>query len=290
MDIKEPPRTKEADNSESPTIITLCQYKNGKLVSTEEKWGEREYIAVSHVWGNAQWRRISIADGELMVSSEKAKFLEHQLPSIVGRSWFWMDILCINQRDSNARVSVTQHIPTIFRSATKTLVVRESAGIRHCCAMVVPDISKLLFSTLGTNYNPRSIPDHYRDQTSHQPKGEDGILTRLWPFQEIILSDNLQFVRCDGTGESDSEPSTAAATAITLRVVKNMFNLAFNWTHYHIVNYAGLNGNDIMPFVRAFVENGTVSRGQRWNGGKDSIKSVISFRHTPRYTTKPRDF
>src|SRR5579859_1956632 len=131
MDIKEPPRAKEANNSETPRTITLCQYKNRKLVRTEEKWGERQYIAVSHVWGNAQWRRIPIADGEFMLSREKAKFLEHQLPSIMGRSWFWMDILCINQRNSDARVSVTQHIPTIFRSAMKTLVVRESTGIRH---------------------------------------------------------------------------------------------------------------------------------------------------------------
>src|SRR5271155_4000122 len=116
MNIKEPPRTKETKNSETPGTLTLCQYKNGRLVSTEEKWGERQYIAVSHVWGNAQWRRIPIADGEFMLSCEKATFLEHQLTSIMGRSWFWMDILCINQRDSDGRVSVTQHIPTIFRS------------------------------------------------------------------------------------------------------------------------------------------------------------------------------
>src|SRR5438477_1750055 len=109
MDPKDLQRTREA---KTPTTITLCRYDQGKLVNREEKWGKREYIAVSHVWGNAKWRRIPIADCELMVSSEKAQFLEHQLPSIMGSSWFWMDILCINQRDPGARVSVTKYIPT----------------------------------------------------------------------------------------------------------------------------------------------------------------------------------
>src|SRR5205814_2031689 len=188
----------------------------------EEKWGKREYVAVSHVWGNAKWRSIPIADGELMVSSEKAQFLKHQLPSIMGSSWFWMDILCINQRDRGARVSVTKYIPTIFRSATKTLVVRESTGLRHCCAKAVPDISKLLFKSLGPNNDYGFSSMHYKDHPSHQPKGEDGILTRLWPFQEIILSDNLQFVRCAGTPESDPKVKSNpfVPEPIIIRIIK----------------------------------------------------------------------
>jgi hypothetical protein len=37
--------------------------------------------------------------GEVLVSDEKEKFMDEQLPILVGREWFWMDILCIDQRD-----------------------------------------------------------------------------------------------------------------------------------------------------------------------------------------------
>lgn len=41
-----------------------------------------------------------------------------------------MDILYINQKDDDARVAVTQHIPTIFKLARKTITIRESTSCR----------------------------------------------------------------------------------------------------------------------------------------------------------------
>ena len=41
-----------------------------------------------------------------------------------------MDILCIDQRNETERVAVTQYIPAIFRSALRTLAVRDSTGVR----------------------------------------------------------------------------------------------------------------------------------------------------------------
>ena len=188
------------------------------------------------------------------------------------------------------RVSVTKYILTIFRSTTKTLVAREGTGLRYCCAKAVPEISKLLAKTLEANKAHGFPSMHYKDQPSHQPKAEDGILTRLWPFQEIILSDNLQFVRCEGSAENDSQSNPFTPATITTPIIKTMLNLGYNWTHYHTDVFHGLKDTNMMPFVRAFIENVTVSRGKRWYSDQDSISKVVSYHHTPRYTTNSRDF
>jgi hypothetical protein len=45
---------------------------------------ETEYIAVSHVWGDAKWRTVKGIDCEVMASEEKVEFMEERLPAIIG--------------------------------------------------------------------------------------------------------------------------------------------------------------------------------------------------------------
>ena len=258
----------------------------------EDKWGKREYIAVSHVWGEAKREFIPIADGELMVSREKSRFLEFQLQSIIGNSWFWMDILSINQFDPDEKVRVTQYIPSIFRFATKTLVVRESSGIGNGSGKAVQDVAKLLFNSLDAKSKLSPFSSTlFEDHPSLMPNGEDGILTRLWPLQEIMLSDNLQFIRCNGI-EGFHSKTNGLGNDRAIRMLKNVFNLAFNWKLYRTnAPYNGLNGKDIMPFVKAFIENGSVTRAPiRDKNDDEYISAVVPYCHTPRRTTKARDF
>ena len=119
--------------SKTPLKIMLCRYKGGRLLKRTKVLGETKYTAVSHVWGTANWQTIKSLDEEVLASKEKVKFMENQLPSIMENRLFWMDILCIDQKD-DAKIAVTQHIPTIFRSARKTLAVRESWGFTYCCS------------------------------------------------------------------------------------------------------------------------------------------------------------
>lgn len=72
-------------------------------------------------------------DGDVLVSNDKAKFMTQHLSSCVGNEWFWMDILGVNQRDKAARIAVTQHIPTIFSRAERTIVIGDGGGLRDCC-------------------------------------------------------------------------------------------------------------------------------------------------------------
>lgn len=64
--------------------LVLCRFEEGKLVKTVKTPESTEFLAISHVWGKADWRKVGGIDDEIRVSREKAKFIEEQLPSIVG--------------------------------------------------------------------------------------------------------------------------------------------------------------------------------------------------------------
>jgi hypothetical protein len=100
--------------------VTLCRFGSGRLIKEDHSPSSVRFIAISHVWGDAQWRRVDGVEGDVLVSEDKAKFITDTLPELIGQEWFWMDVLCIDQRGKAARIAVTQHIPTIFRSAIKT--------------------------------------------------------------------------------------------------------------------------------------------------------------------------
>jgi hypothetical protein len=101
-----------------------------------------------------------------------------------------MDILCVNQRDKASRIAVTRHIPAIFRSAQKTLVVKDGSGFSDCCVEAIGNVSQWARGSLDA---VRRMHSHYF--AAHvDDKLQDGVLSRLWPLQEIILSNNIQFL------------------------------------------------------------------------------------------------
>jgi hypothetical protein len=172
--------------------VTMCRYsESGILIKAKLPIDATEYVAVSHVWGrDAEWRHIPGVKSDVFASKEKAKFLVERLPFIVENKWFWMDILCINQHDDEARIAITQHIPAIFRSAQRTVVIRGGAGLRDCCVKAY----ELLPGGECFDYSTARI--HHR--TIHKNiHFEENVLSRLWPLQEIMLSDSIQFVRCE---------------------------------------------------------------------------------------------
>lgn len=92
-----------------------------------------QYLAISHVWGQAKWQDISRIDfGQILVSESKARFITEDLSRIVGEEYFWMDVLCVDQKDKEARVAMTQYIPRIFRHALRTVFVKDDV-IQSCC-------------------------------------------------------------------------------------------------------------------------------------------------------------
>lgn len=171
------------------TSFTLAQFIDGKIHVFNTSIGQDEYFAISHVWGSAEWRRVSCFDREILVSSHKARFIEEQLTNLVGSIPFWMDVLSVNQSDQTKVVAVTQDIPSIFRNAKKTIAIREPNGLKDCCALAIQGLS---------NWEEihKKIMDHSNNNTSDH-KHHELFLQRLWTLQECFLSQTIQFVTCN---------------------------------------------------------------------------------------------
>jgi hypothetical protein len=75
-----------------------------------------KYFAISHVCGEAEWMHVP-GVGSVLMLRKKSRFIRNELRNIAEGNYFSMDILCINQRNKNARIAVTRHIPAIYRNA-----------------------------------------------------------------------------------------------------------------------------------------------------------------------------
>lgn len=125
----------------------------------------------------------------LLASPEKATLISDQLEGVVRAKHFWMDILCVDQLNTEARIAVTQHIPNIFMHASEALVLNTASGLRRCCVDVFEGIECLKEWFDVGDTPPASHTKLFQHLQCHftEPFFE-GILARLWPLQEVLLS------------------------------------------------------------------------------------------------------
>ena len=252
------PRSDEDDHGSLQ--ILMCRYEpSGKLQKSVVSVYGSEYLAISHAWGNAHWEKIPGYDEPLMVSKSKATFIAERLPQIVGDSYFWMDIMCVDQRNAEARIAVTQHIPSIFRNANRTIVLREGTAFEECCAIVIEDAAADAEEGFGWE---QPLIDHHK-AVHPRVHFDEVVFSRLWIMQEILLSDRVQFVRCDteplNLGEHGSDYIRKWA-AINLR--ESLKTLASSWSLMWREGSATKEAKlrDVRAFLLAFLTCGTVSR------------------------------
>jgi hypothetical protein len=271
----------------TPEKVLLCRFDSGRLFKDQMSIYDTKYITVSHVWGIARWQ--DVLGGEVLVSDEKAKFIIERLPLIVGAEWFWMDILCINQRDKDARIAVTQHIPKIFRCAQKTIVVKNGNGLRECCIQAIGriDVEEEIERAV------RAITDH---ALAHRPDNggriKEDVFERLWVLQEVTLSRSIQFVRCDDMG-SNSDPKHTFGTPVPSIYGFLEFLLrstaVWGWDENH--HHDGTETELRLNMIRAFVNDGIVRRNQPLKSRPfPSQWELLPHQTSTRLTSHPRDF
>jgi hypothetical protein len=268
--------------------ITVCYWDAGKLYREDIPITKFQYIAISHIWGHANWRTIPGIEGEVLCSDEKAKFLTDSLPSIVGDDYFWMDILCVNQKDKTARVAVTQYIPRIFRHAQRTIFVKDDGGIQSCCADSLGE-----FSADDDDLSNR-LTEHRTESHPSQPINER-TLTRLWILEETIQSNAIQFVNCQpGVIKETAVESNAIITST--RFVMKLRELAKAWAGAYApwksTPSSAVDG-DAKSFMHSFFKNTTVRRyGINARLLHQFPESHTFYRHifSTRRTSKARDF
>ena len=166
-------------------LVQFARFVNGEVELFKEHTGELHYLAISHVWGEIDWRRVQGIPHEIKVSEKKAKFIEERLPALVGEDPFWMDTITVNQRDQAEVIDTVQSIPAIFGDADRTIAIREGDGLYLCChAATEGFITWEDFNEILSNHIEHHI-DHVFDES---------YLLRLWTLQECLLSHTIQFV------------------------------------------------------------------------------------------------
>lgn len=168
-------------------LVAFARFVDGQVVLFCARTEEIKYVAVSHVWGQAEWQQIKVMQGDLLASREKATFISERLPQLLDGLAFWMDVICVNQRNRTEVTAIVQSIPDIFRDASRTLVIRECDGLYNCCTTLVDGF------TSRRDFVDR-LAQHAWDHYKH--KYDESYLQRLWTLQECLLSHTLQFVLC----------------------------------------------------------------------------------------------
>src|SRR5262249_51631188 len=123
----------------------------------------------------------------------------------------------------------------------------------------------------------------------------ESVLTRLWPLQEIILSNSIQFVRCEDV--ADEEITLASRHSVmslnpaisSAEILNDLISLAIAWT-YHADNPSGSSA-PVVEFQQAFLNCAFVSRSpmNRRRSVPHNSELLMHFDST-RCTSKPRDF
>jgi hypothetical protein len=170
--------------------ITLCRFDlSGKLTLSLQDIDKTPFVAVSHVWGEAEWKHMPDLGRDIPASPHKFQFISKDLPDLVRGYHFWMDILAVDQSSDEARVGVVAQIPQIYRKAKFTLVIREEGGICDDCfdAMEELDISEdgsdppddmAYLGAVVKNF--AALDEHARDA---HPRGIQELwMERNWPL------------------------------------------------------------------------------------------------------------
>ena len=196
-----------------------------------------------------------------------------------------MDILCVDQRSFEARIGVIKHIPAIYRAAQKTVIIREPGGPDRCCAAAIgeykswrEDAAQRLFQHI---------------QSAHIDGLVETWLERLWPLQEALLSDRLQFTVCDNVSSAEVEKDWVPFTArMAFRTIFDGLScISRAWITYGIEEDG--EEQEYRPFFNAFFKNGHVARRQIPSGRhrtRPLVNDFIIHLNSLRQASKPRDF
>jgi hypothetical protein len=169
----------------------------GKFEKVDIDFHHNNYIAFSHVWGHPSLYHpttISNIPESIIVTPSKARYLNQNLQRLVGDSYFWLDVLSIDQSPETVeeRIQATAIMPEIYKRAQKTIVIRDGSGFRTCCVDAIGQLRTWAdFDNGMQQWNAHWRSDH-RGQRLYE-----GILERLWPLQESVLSNHIQFISCE---------------------------------------------------------------------------------------------
>ncbi|KAH8777589.1 hypothetical protein F5883DRAFT_696232 [Diaporthe sp. PMI_573] len=229
-----------------------------------------------------------------------------------------------------ARVGVVKHIRDIYRNATKTIIVREAGGFNSCCAAIIAEYRSVKEDRLHYLRDPAEILDPIQDHmNTHHPTGLREIwFERVWPLQELQLSDSIQFAVCQDDDENQAGTKERSLDGMGSKVdqllsaadlwvrrgkwvwalgAEQSANLRAETSREGRVDSEVLDNyfrnNEVLSrrqkarkeFIAAILGDGTASRGMTVESPSSELKTspfeqLRQSQESARETSKPRDF
>lgn len=258
------------------------------------------YVAISHVWGTPSTitqKKIPGVKWEVALSPGKSDILSilHR-PEICGSCWFWMDLFCIDQRDT-AAIPISDQlaaIPAIYKAAKCVKVLIEHPVCRDWRDKAVQVMSR-----------PDASRQDFRGWEIHHARRCQCMLVfdpwfeRLWTRQEglyakethMITLNEVECPRLKNEQQTGGEKWRLEGISAVRRQAVD--NFVMDKIRYHGIQEG--DGYDKVAF-RAYVD--LVYRGKldiaEYPGscaGPDPRYSPLeSAWRSGRTTTKPRDY
>ena len=123
------------------------------------------------------------------MTDHKAVFIQDKLPSLVGTTPFWLDTICVNQRNIAEQKADIQAVPTTPRQAQKTICIWDNGGFPDCCAEAIGQFCS--WNSEGLSMFANHLSTKHEDRDAHE-----SYLERLWTLTEVLLSDCTEFTSC----------------------------------------------------------------------------------------------
>ena len=161
----------ETDEYKGPWV-QFARFVNGKLQLFHAHTKQEKFIAVSHVWGDKAWRFVPIAGREVLISEQKADFVQNELPDLVGDVPFWMDTLTVDQHNQAEVISTVQKSQLSFEMPGKLSQFANATGfttvVRQRREGIIVRVSvRVWLITYGTIMTVIRMRNHTYDAFGH---------------------------------------------------------------------------------------------------------------------------
>ncbi|KAG0561912.1 hypothetical protein KC19_9G102700 [Ceratodon purpureus] len=160
--------------------------------------GIKDVVAVSHVWGDAQYLVENVKDASHGIKISSPKKMERLLNIAKREGWenLWLDNICINQEDGDEKSREVMKMGFVYRETKATLVLLDST---HSETLALTMNTLLCFSGEdGLTLLDEVMRDGWEELLELcMTLADDKWYERLWTMQECALPSRIYMAPVD---------------------------------------------------------------------------------------------
>ena len=159
------------------------------------------YEALSYTWGSPDVFKTIVCDGRRTSVSANLFDALHCLRQLEKAVVFWIDQLCINQKDAEERSSQVMLMGSIYSKASRVVVW---LGVEDADSKAGIALARNVLNKVGDRHHFHLMPEHMKSLSLPPYKDRQWRalgrflqrpwFSRVWIIQEVVMSTNTIFV------------------------------------------------------------------------------------------------